>query len=42
MKFKDIITDYIPRGELIRNEDMYQKQGIIPVFSAQTTGPFGY
>ena len=42
MKFKDIITDYIPRGELIRNEDMYQEQGIIPVFSAQTTGPFGY
>lgn len=42
MLFKDILHSYFARGTLIRNEDLYNHYGNIPVYSAQTTGPIGY
>lgn len=42
MLFKDILHSYLARGSLIRNEDLYNHYGNIPVYSAQTTGPIGY
>ena len=42
MLFKYIIHSYIARGNLIRNEDLYNHYGNVPVYSAQTTGPIGY
>lgn len=42
MILKKLLKSYIPRGELITNEDIYNGYGSIPVYSATTTGAVGY
>ena len=42
MLLKEIFKLITPRGTIIRNEDIYNYYGTIPVYSGATDGSFGY